>query len=447
MRIAIVGTGYVGLISGACFADVGHTVICMDKDAGRIALLNAGRMPIFEPGLEAVVWRNRAADRLHFTADLARALQGAEAVFLAVGTPQASDGSADLSMILDAAEQIGRTIVEPVIVVQKSTCPVGTTREIERRIARALERRGLAVPFTVVSNPEFLREGNAVTDFLNPDRVVIGADDSQSARRIAALYATLAPAERIFIMDRASAELTKYAANAFLATKISFMNEIANLCEQVGADVEQVRRGVGSDSRIGPAFLAAGIGYGGSCFPKDVRALLKTAGDCGETLQLVEAADRVNQAQQDRQVEKVTQHFGGDLAGRRIAVWGLAFKPGTDDMRESPAIRVTDRLLALGAQVVAYDPAAMSQAERILDPEVFYAPDALACVLGADALILVTDWPEFLNADLEQVGERMANRVIFDFRNALAPTRALEAGFTYVGVGRGSPVVAEAAAD
>lgn len=438
MTIAIIGTGYVGLVSGACLADVGHRVICMDRDVLKIDSLQKGHIPIYEDGLELLVQRNTVAGRLSFTSSLVEALKGTEVVFLAIGTPQGDDGSADLSMVLEAATQIGLTMTAPLILVQKSTCPVGTVQLLEQRVTDALGARKLDIPFAVVSNPEFLREGNAVHDFMQPERVVIGVDDPTAGHKVKALYECFVPHERILLMDRSSAELTKYAANAFLATKISFMNDIANLCEYVGADVEQVRKGIGSDSRIGPAFLAAGIGYGGSCFPKDVKALLKTSRDKGYKLRVVEAVEVVNQDQRPRQLEKILRYFGNDVSGKRIGVWGLAFKPGTDDMREAPAIDITYHLAALGATVIAYDPVAAATAARVLDPRVRVVDNPVACAEGADALILVTEWPELVGMDLTHVGSRMNTRVLFDLRNGFSPEEAVVAGFTYFGVGRTS---------
>jgi UDPglucose 6-dehydrogenase len=436
VNIAVVGTGYVGLVSGACFAEVGHNVVCMDRDQAKIAFLKQGGIPIYEEGLEPIVFRNVAASRLRFTDSLADALKGAEVVFLAIGTPQGEDGSADLSMVLQASEQIGASMTASLILVQKSTCPVGTARELDGRVRRGQEARGVEIPFSVVSNPEFLREGNAVRDFMAPDRVVIGADDEGAGRRIASLYEKIAPPERVLVMDRASAELTKYAANAFLATKISFINDIANLCELLGADVENVRRGIGSDTRIGPAFLAAGIGYGGSCFPKDVTALVKTSTDHACTLRIVEAAEGVNRDQWKRQVAKVVSYFGGSLAGRRMAILGVAFKPGTDDMREAPAIAVTHDLIEYGAEVWAYDPIAMDNARLVMDARVQYATNLANCLAQADAVILMTEWPEFRDMDLAAVGASVKRRVLFDFRNAIVPANAAAAGFEYFGVGR-----------
>lgn len=447
LNVAVIGAGYVGLVTGTCMAQVGHTVTCVDKDQAKIALLKSGGIPIYEDGLEELVKSNVSTGRLGFTSNLAEALSGAEVVFLAVGTPQGEDGSADLSYVLASAAEIGQTMTGPLVVVQKSTCPVGTTLLVEQRVRAELAKRSVQIPLAVVSNPEFLREGSAVKDFMQPDRVVIGADDAPAGQLVASLYEMIAPAERILLMDRASAELTKYAANAFLATKISFINDIANLCELVGADVENVRRGIGSDVRIGPAFLAAGIGYGGSCFPKDVKALVKTASEYGHSLRIVEATEAVNKEQRDRQIEKIIRYFGGSLVGKRIAIWGVAFKPGTDDMREAPAISVTKRLLEMGAEVVAYDPVAMEQAALVLDQRVTFQPSALACVGGADAVVVLTEWPEFRQLDLTEVGTQMASRVLFDLRNAIDPTGAARASFTYFGVGRTAQISASVVAN
>lgn len=436
MKVAVVGTGYVGLVTGTCLAQVGYSITCVDKDQSKISVLRMGGIPIYEDGLGPLVAQNRTEGRLQFTDDLSSALDGAEVVFIAVGTPQGEDGSADLSYVLAAATEIGQAMTGPLVVVQKSTCPVGTARQVEECVRASLEKRGAQIPFGVVSNPEFLREGNAVKDFMEPDRVVIGADDEDSGRKVASLYERIVPVERILVMDRASAELTKYAANAFLATKISFINDIANLCELVGADVENVRRGIGSDNRIGPAFLAAGIGYGGSCFPKDVKALMRTGRTHGHSLEIIEAVEAINQVQRRRQLSKIVRHFGGTLAGRRIAVLGVAFKPGTDDMREAPSVAVINDLVELGAEVVVYDPVAMENARRVLGKEVLYADNALSCVEAADAVVLITEWPEFLELDLVQVGSRVKHRVLFDYRNSFELQRVAEAGFTYFGVGR-----------
>ncbi len=436
MQLAVIGTGYVGLVTGTCLSEVGHRVTCMDRDTEKIAHLRQGTIPIYEEGLEELVARNVAAGRLRFTNSLPEAVDGAEAVFLAIGTPTAADGGADLSMIFAAAEQVAGVMSSPLIVIQKSTCPVGTSVQIEQLMASVLAERGVHIPSHVAVNPEFLKEGAAVQDFMQPDRVVIGADTVEVAERIASLFEKLASRERILLMDRASAEMTKYAANAFLATKISFINEIANLCEAVGADIGAVRRGIGTDPRIGPAFLAAGIGYGGSCFPKDVKALVKTGRDFGYRLQILESVEEVNRRQRTRLVKRVLDHFGGSVAGKRIAIWGLAFKPGTDDMREAPAVTTVSELVGDGAEVVAYDPIALTNARRVLDGTVQFAANALSCVEGADALVLMTEWPEFLKLDLGQVGAWMKQRVLFDFRNGFAPERAAEAGFAYFGVGR-----------
>ncbi len=443
MKVAVIGTGYVGLVTGACLAELGHRVTCMDSDTGKISVLRAGGMPIYEEGLAEMVARNVAEGRLTFTDRLEEALGGTEFVFLAVGTPSRSDGSADLSMIMDAAEEVASAMDSPLVIVQKSTCPVGTAAEIERTVSRTLAGRGAPISFAVAVNPEFLREGSAVRDFMQPDRVVVGADDREVARRVGGLYEKIVPPEKIQYMDRASAELTKYAANAFLATKISFINEIANLCEAVGADVEAVRRGMGSDPRIGPSFLAAGIGYGGSCFPKDVKALIRIGQEYKQALQILEAVHQVNRRQRIRQVEKVLRHFtgsamakGGSLAGKRIALWGLAFKPGTDDIRDAPSLDVVKRLKTYGAEVVAYDPVAMPYVAEMLGDQVNLAPDALSCVESAHALVLITEWPEFLDADLVEAAGRMCDPVLFDFRNGFDPETAVRAGFQYYAVGR-----------
>lgn len=443
----MIGTGYVGLVTGACLAQAGHDVTCTDRDEAKIATLAGGGIPIYEDGLAELVDHNRSQGRLRFTTRLAQALEGAEVAFLAVGTPQGENGSADLSHVLEAADEIGRAMGGPLVVVQKSTCPVGTAVRVEARVRLALAARGVRHPVAVVANPEFLREGTAVRDFLEPDRVVVGADDPAAGRLVASLYLGIVPSERILLMDRASAELTKYAANAFLATKISFINDIAHLCELVEADVESVRRGIGSDRRIGPAFLAAGIGYGGSCFPKDVKALLNTAEAVGHRPRIVEATEAVNREQRERQVAKIIRCLGGDLRGKKIAVWGAAFKPGTDDMREAPSIEITSRLLGRGADVVVYDPVAMEQARRAMDARVQFAPDALSCAAEAHALVLLTEWPEFRGLDLGAVAACMADPVLFDFRNALDPEQAVRSGFAYFGVGRMPGIPAHLAAD
>jgi UDPglucose 6-dehydrogenase len=431
MKIAVVGTGYVGLVVGACLAENGNAVACVDKDASKIATLVGGKMPIYEPGLEEIVHRNRAEERLTFTTDLQQAVRRSEIVFIAVGTPQGEDGSADLQHVLAVARDIGRAIEKYTVVVDKSTVPVGTAERVREVIAAETQ-----VPFAVVSNPEFLKQGAAIDDFMKPDRVVIGAPDARSSAVMEELYRpftrTGAPT---MIMDTASAELCKYAANAILASRISFMNEIANVCELVGADVDQVRRAIGSDRRIGTSFLFPGVGYGGSCFPKDVKALIKSARDRGYRFQTLEAVEAVNAAQKERLVEKMRRHFG-DLGGRTIALWGLAFKPKTDDMREAPAITVIERLLAAGAVVRAYDPEASETARRIFGDRIAICARGYDALDGADALAVVTEWNEFREPDFTKIRQRLKAPVVFDGRNIYSPEQMHALGFTYYSIGR-----------
>ncbi len=439
MKITMIGTGYVGLVSGACLAEVGNDVLCYDVDARKIGVLNDGGIPIHEPGLAEMVARNRAAGRLRFTTDAAASVAHGRIQFIAVGTPPDEDGSADLQHVVAAARTIGRHMDAHRIVVDKSTVPVGTADAVRDAIAAALAERGAAVPFTVVSNPEFLKEGAAVEDFMRPDRVVIGSDDAEATRIMRALYAPFQRNhERLIVMDVRSAELTKYAANAMLATRISFMNEIANLAERLGADVEQVRRGIGSDPRIGYHFLYPGVGYGGSCFPKDVKAIIKSGRDAGLELQVLEAVERANDAQKHVLPAKIARRFGADLAGRRFALWGLAFKPNTDDMREAPSRVLIADLLARGASVCAYDPAAMPEARRIYAGEarVAFAESPLAAAAGADALVIVTEWKEFRSPDFDGLKGRLKQPVIFDGRNLYDPELVRGAGFEYFPIGR-----------
>jgi UDPglucose 6-dehydrogenase len=439
LKITMIGTGYVGLVSGACLAEVGNDVLCYDVDARKIGVLNDGGIPIHEPGLAEMVARNRAAGRLRFTTDAAASVAHGRIQFIAVGTPPDEDGSADLQHVVAAARTIGRYMDAHRIVVDKSTVPVGTADAVRDAIAAALAERGAAVPFTVVSNPEFLKEGAAVEDFMRPDRVVIGSDDAEATRIMRALYAPFQRNhERLIVMDVRSAELTKYAANAMLATRISFMNEIANLAERLGADVEQVRRGIGSDPRIGYHFLYPGVGYGGSCFPKDVKAIIKSGRDAGLELQVLEAVERANDAQKHVLPAKVARRFGADLAGRRFALWGLAFKPNTDDMREAPSRVLVADLLARGASVCAYDPAAMPEARRIYAGEarVAFAESPLAAAAGADALVIVTEWKEFRSPDFDGLKGRLKQPVIFDGRNLYDPELVRGAGFEYFPIGR-----------
>ena len=439
MKITMIGTGYVGLVSGACLAEVGNDVLCYDVDARKIGVLNDGGIPIHEPGLAEMVARNCAAGRLRFTTDAAASVAHGQIQFIAVGTPPDEDGSADLQHVVAAARTIGRHMAAHRIVVDKSTVPVGTADAVRAAIAAALAERGAAVPFTVVSNPEFLKEGAAVEDFMRPDRVVIGSDDAEATRIMRALYAPFQRNhERLIVMDVRSAELTKYAANAMLATRISFMNEIANLAERLGADVEQVRRGIGSDPRIGYHFLYPGVGYGGSCFPKDVKAIIKSGRDAGLELQVLEAVERANDAQKHVLPAKIARRFGADLAGRRFALWGLAFKPNTDDMREAPSRVLIADLLARGASVCAYDPAAMPEARGIYAGEtrVAFAESPLAATAGADALVVVTEWKEFRSPDFDELKGRLKQPVIFDGRNLYDPELVRSAGFEYFPIGR-----------
>jgi UDPglucose 6-dehydrogenase len=439
LKITMIGTGYVGLVSGACLAEVGNDVLCYDVDARKIGVLNDGGIPIHEPGLAEMVARNRAAGRLRFTTDAAASVAHGRIQFIAVGTPPDEDGSADLQHVVAAARTIGRHMDAHRIVVDKSTVPVGTADAVRDAIAAALAERGAAVPFTVVSNPEFLKEGAAVEDFMRPDRVVIGSDDAEATRIMRALYAPFQRNhERLIVMDVRSAELTKYAANAMLATRISFMNEIANLAERLGADVEQVRRGIGSDPRIGYHFLYPGVGYGGSCFPKDVKAIIKSGRDAGLELQVLEAVERANDAQKHVLPAKIARRFGADLAGRRFALWGLAFKPNTDDLREAPSRVLVADLLARGASVCAYDPAAMPEARRIYTGEarVAFAESPLAAAAGADALVIVTEWKEFRSPDFDGLKGRLKQPVIFDGRNLYDPELVRGAGFEYFPIGR-----------
>ena len=431
MDIAVVGTGYVGLVVGACLAETGNDVICVDKDEAKVRLLRKGRIPIYEPGLTEIVTRNKREGRLTFTTQLARAVKASEIIFIAVGTPQGEDGSADLNHVLAVARDIGRTMNGYKVIVNKSTVPVGTAEKV-----RAVIRPETTHPFSVVSNPEFLKQGAAVDDFMKPDRVVIGAEDPRGAELMVALHQpftrTGAP---IMVMDCASAELSKYAANALLATRISFMNEIANICEAFGADVDHVRQAVGSDRRIGSSFLFPGIGYGGSCFPKDVKALIKFSADKKYDFKLLKAVEQVNEAQKRVLVRKMQNHFGS-LKGRTIAVWGLAFKPKTDDMREAPAIPIIQSLLEQGSKVQAYDPEAMRVARAIFGQKVTYAPKSYDALRGADALAVLTEWLEFREPDFARMRKLMRSPVVFDGRNVYQPAQMKAHGFTYFSVGR-----------
>jgi UDPglucose 6-dehydrogenase len=431
MKIAVVGSGYVGLVAGACLAENGNDVICVDKDPAKIRLLQHGKIPIYEPGLEELVRRNRAEKRLTFTNALARGVRNSEIVFIAVGTPTGEDGSADLQHVLAVARDLARAMNGYKVIVNKSTVPVGTAARV-----RDVIRRETTHPFSVVSNPEFLKQGAAIDDFMKPDRVVIGAEDPRSATLMKELYApftrTGAP---IMLMDCASAELCKYAANAMLATRISFMNEVANVCEAVGADVDQVRRAVAADRRIGASFLFPGVGYGGSCFPKDVKAMLRFAAAKDYEFQILRSVEAVNERQKLRLLVKMEAHFGS-LKGKRIAVWGLAFKPRTDDMREAPAVPLIQGLLAAGASVHAYDPEAMKVARTIFGTKINYADNSYAALTGADALAIVTEWNEFREPDYARMRKLMRTPVIFDGRNIYSPDQIRAQGFTYSSMGR-----------
>jgi len=433
MKIAVVGTGYVGLVLGACLAENGNTVACVDKDTEKVATLRAGRIPLYEPGLEEMVRRNHADERLSFTTELATAVRSSEVVFIAVGTPQGEDGSADLTHVLDVARAVGRAITKYTVIVDKSTVPVGTAKRVQATVAAETTQ-----PFSVVSNPEFLKQGAAVEDFMKPDRVVIGveAGDERAAALMKELYGpftrTGAP---IMMMDTASAELSKYAANSILASRISFMNEVANLCELVGADVDQVRRAIGSDRRIGSSFLFPGVGYGGSCFPKDVKALAKSARDHGYDFRILQAVESVNDRQKERLVAKMLAYFGS-LKGKTIAVWGLAFKPRTDDMREAPAIVIIEGLLAEGAIVRAHDPEATNTAKSLFGDRIAFCGKSYDALEGADALAVVTEWNTFREPDFKLMRERMRSPVVFDGRNIYSPEHMRALGFTYFSMGR-----------
>ena len=443
MRVTIFGTGYVGLVTGTCLAEVGHDVVCVDIDAAKVDGLNNGVVPIYEPGLEPMVKANHASGRLRFTTDAAHAIEHGDVVFIAVGTPPDEDGSADLRYVLAVARTIGQHLQRAAVVVNKSTVPVGTADKVRAAIAGELSARRVTLVFDVVSNPEFLKEGAAVHDCMRPDRIVIGTDSPQALEKLKRLYAPFnRNHERIVAMDVRSAELTKYAANAMLATKISFMNEIACIAEQVGADIEMVRQGIGSDPRIGWHFIYPGAGYGGSCFPKDVQALSRMArqGDCNT--HLLDAVETVNQLQKGHLFELVQRHYAGDVAGKTFALWGLAFKPNTDDMREAASRRVLEQLWAAGAKVRAYDPEASAEARRIFGERdnLVYCDSDHEALTGADALIVVTEWKQFRSPDFARLHAALADRVIFDGRNLYHPDQVETAGIAYYGIGRGRSI-------
>jgi UDPglucose 6-dehydrogenase len=439
MKITMIGTGYVGLVTGTCLAEVGNDVLCLDVDARKIALLQGGGVPIHEPGLEPMIRRNVAAGRLRFTTDVDDAVGHASVQFIAVGTPPGEDGSADMQYVLQAARNIGRRMTQWTLVVDKSTVPVGTADRVRSVIAEELGARGVHVPYAVASNPEFLKEGAAIDDFMKPDRVVIGGDNERAIAILRNIYAPFQRnRERLLVMDVRSAELTKYAANAMLATRISFMNELANLAERLGADIESVRQGIGSDPRIGWHFLYPGVGYGGSCFPKDVKALRHTAERAGAPLRVLGAVEEANETQKRVLVDKIVARFGKDLSGRRFALWGLAFKPNTDDMREAPSRVIIDALIGLGASICAYDPVAIDEAKRLLGEmhDVSFAVNPLAACEGADALVVVTEWKEFRSPDFDGLQRRMKQPLIFDGRNLYEPDVVRAAGFEHVSIGR-----------
>ncbi|HXY32144.1 MAG TPA: UDP-glucose/GDP-mannose dehydrogenase family protein [Gemmatimonadaceae bacterium] len=432
MNITVVGTGYVGLVVGACLAETGNDVTCADVDRAKIEGLKRNVLPIYEPGLPGLVERNQAQGRLSFTTDVGAAVAGAEVIFIAVGTPPDEDGSADLRHVLDVADAIGRHMKREVVVVTKSTVPVGTAEKVSEAVARNAKH-----PFHVCSNPEFLKEGAAVDDFLKPDRVVLGTSTDHARSVMTELYAPFVRTGKpIIFMDIPSAEMTKYAANAMLATRISFMNEIANLCEQVGANVDNVRKGIGSDARIGPSFLFPGPGYGGSCFPKDVRALLRTAEEHTSRLEVLRAVEAANERQKHRLFEKLRSALGGTLSGATIAVWGLAFKPQTDDMRDSPALTLVEELAGAQAKVVAHDPVAMHEAKRRLGDRIAYADSSYAALTGADALVVVTDWNEYRHPDFARMRTTLRRPIVVDGRNLYDPQKMSSLGFTYLSIGR-----------
>ena len=437
MKIVIVGTGYVGLVTGTCFAEIGVNVTCVDTNSEKIESLQKGVIPIYENGLEEMVLRNVKAKRLKFTTSLESCLNDVEVIFSAVGTPPDEDGSADLSYVLEVARTIGRNMNQYKLVVTKSTVPVGTARRVRAAIQEELDKRGVNIEFDVASNPEFLKEGNAISDFMSPDRVVVGVESARAEKLMSKLYKPfLLNNFRVIFMDIPSAEMTKYAANSMLATRISFMNDIANLCELVGADVNMVRSGIGSDTRIGRKFLYPGIGYGGSCFPKDVKALIKTAEQNGYTMRVLRAVEDVNEAQKGVLFEKLMKQFNGDLKGKTIALWGLAFKPETDDMREAPGLVLIDKLLKAGCQIRAYDPAAMNECKRRIGDVIYYARDMYDAVLDADVLMLITEWKEFRLPSWAVIKKTMNQQIVLDGRNIYDKKEMEELGFIYSCIGK-----------
>lgn len=437
MKIAVIGTGYVGLVTGTCFAESGVKVVCVDNDLKKIQLLKSGRVPIFEPGLDSMLIHNLEKGRLNFTDDISEAIDGAEVIFIAVGTPPGEDGSADLKHVLEVASNIGKFIDHYVVVATKSTVPVGTAEKVRSIIKNELEARKSDISFDIASNPEFLKEGSAVEDFLKPQRIIVGVDNEKAGEIMKRLYMPFLLNNRpVIFMDIPSAELTKYAANAMLATRISFINEIANLCELLGADINNVRKGIGSDMRIGNRFIYPGSGYGGSCFPKDVKAILKTASDLNYELKVISAVERANEYQKKVVLNKINGYFNNDLKGKVVAVWGLSFKPKTDDIRESSAVYLVEKLLEAGVKVRAYDPAAMEETKKQINNRIYYAEDPYDAVKGADALALMTEWPEFHLPDFGKMSELMNGKVVFDGRNIYDPEELRSKGFVYFGIGR-----------
>jgi len=437
MKITIIGTGYVGLVTGACFAETGATVHCVDIDKEKIEQLNNGKIPIYEPGLDEMIERNTKKNRLFFSTDLKEGLKDSEAAFICVGTPSDTDGSADLKYVLQVASDIGKYLDHYMVVVTKSTVPIGTSEKVRKAVKEQLDKRNVDFEFDVASNPEFLKEGDAINDFMKPDRIVIGTDNEKAEEVLRKLYKPfLLNGHPILFMDIPSAEMTKYAANAMLATRISFMNELSRLCDRVGADINNVRKGIGSDPRIGSKFLYAGVGYGGSCFPKDVKALIKTAKEHGVELEIVQSVESANQKQKKILVQKVLEHFGNDIKGKTFAVWGLAFKPNTDDMREAPSIEIINGLLEKGAQIKAYDPVAMENAKKIFGDTIEYSKDEYEALIDADAMLLVTEWNEFRFINYKVADRLMKEKVIFDGRNIYDPQEVRNNGFVYYGIGR-----------
>ena len=436
MKIIVIGSGYVGLVTGACLSETGIDVGCVDTDAAKIAFLGQGKVPIYEPGLQEIVERNIRTGRLHFTTDVSACIGGADVVFIAVGTPPDQDGSADTHSVIEVARTIGRTITGYTVVAVKSTVPVGTTQQVGTEIRKELHKRNASIEFDVVSNPEFLKEGRAVSDFMTPDRVVVGAESTRAERTMELLYKPfMMTRNRMLFTDIATAEMIKYAANAMLATRISFMNEMANLCERVGADIDNVRRGIGADPRIGAKFLYAGCGYGGSCFPKDVRALIATADRFGYPMPLLRAVDRINEAQKEIPFRKLKDHFDGHLENRTIAVWGLSFKPDTDDIREAPALVVIERLLKAGCRVKAYDPAATETVRKKLGDKILLADDMYAAAEGADSLVVMTEWRQFRHPDWLRLLGVMRHPVLIDGRNIYDRGMLIRIGFAYYRIG------------